>query len=359
MKIEKFDIFFLKCYNKLVLKGGIIVNMNKNQEASISIFKIIIISIIILLVTGMGVMAANTKIENVKIVLANNYEMTVLTGKSKISEILDENHIILLPDEKVTPDLESELSDNKTIRISKVGTEETVIAQQEEVSVEQIIDQYNNIVEKIIVEKVVIPYETITKDVSEGYETTRDNIIQQGKDGLREVKYRVRYQNDVEIEKTEISSEIIVEPVNKVVEISKKQVTTRGNLNRLATSNPALTAQTTLAQKVAGITPMVGTFNTSAYTASTCGKSAGSPGYGVTASGAYASGWYTVAAGQGYPIGTVIYIPYFANKPNGGWFVVQDRGGAITNNKLDIYMDTYSECIQFGRRNLECYVYTF
>ena len=43
--------------------------------------------------------------------------------------------------------------------------------------------------------------------------------------------------------------------------------------------------------------------------------------------------------------------------PNGGWFVVQDRGGAISNNRIDIYFDSIGECRQFGRRNLECYVY--
>ena len=36
---------------------------------------------------------------------------------------------------------------------------------------------------------------------------------------------------------------------------------------------------------------------------------------------------------------------------------MQDRGGAISNNKLDIYMGTHSQAIQFGRRSLECYVY--
>lgn len=41
----------------------------------------------------------------------------------------------------------------------------------------------------------------------------------------------------------------------------------------------------------------------------------------------------------------------------GGWFVVQDRGGAISDNRIDIYFDTVQECIQFGRRNLECYIY--
>ena len=67
----------------------------------------------------------------------------------------------------------------------------------------------------------------------------------------------------------------------------------------------------------------------------------------------------TEIAGKGYAMGTILYIPYFANCPNGGWFIVQDRGGAISNNKLDVYMNSYSECTAFGRRNLECYIYEF
>ena len=94
-----------------------------------------------------------------------------------------------------------------------------------------------------------------------------------------------------------------------------------------------------------------------AYTAATCGKSASDPNYGKTASGARASSWYTIAAGPSLPMGTVVYIPYFASQPNGGWFVVEDRGGAITNSRIDVYMDTISVCTSFGRRNLECYVY--
>ena len=83
-----------------------------------------------------------------------------------------------------------------------------------------------------------------------------------------------------------------------------------------------------------------------------CGKT-----NGVTSSGAIAKEWYTIAAGKGYSIGTVIYIPALANKPNKGWFVVEDRGGAITNNKIDIYMESHSAALIYGRRNLECYIY--
>ena len=109
-----------------------------------------------------------------------------------------------------------------------------------------------------------------------------------------------------------------------------------------------------LVKEVENITPITTTMNTSAYCPCKicCGKTDGK-----TASGKAATAWNTVAAGKGYPIGTIIYIPSLADKPNGGWFVVEDRGGAISNEKLDIFFNTHEEAIQFGRKSLEVYIY--
>ena len=341
--------------------------MKKDDKASISLKKVIIVSIMLLLVMGISVMAVNSKVNNVKIILSNGYEMDVLTTKDKVSDILNDNHIILLPEEHVIPGLQSNISDNKTIRITTDNiaekTTETVV-QSSEVSVEDILSKnYDNIVEKLVVEQTSIPFETQTKDVSTGNGDKKEVITQKGVDGVKETTYKVKYQNDVEIARTEVSTQVTKQPVTKIAEIRDNQIVSRATVDRAGTE-AATTAATnavangnSLAARVAGKTPSVVTLNASAYTASTCGKAAGSKGYGITASGARASAWYTVAAGKGYPLGTIIYIPYFANKPNGGWFVVQDRGGAISNNKLDVYMNTYNECISFGRRNLQCYVY--
>lgn len=334
--------------------------MKNDEKASISLKRIIAISIIFLFLTGIAVVAGNVKLNNVKIILSSGYEMNVLTAKTKVSEILDENHIIILEDEKVIPDLEEELLSNNTIKIFKNTDEEIEIATEIEssanVKTEDLLKNYEQIVEKIVTEEVKIPYETITKDVSTGSSAKQDKIIQYGVDGLKRVTYKIKYQNNIEIEKTEISSEIIKEPIDKIVEIRTKQITSRSSNFREASTNPALTASTTLAKRVEGITPKVATFNTSAYCPcmSCCGKT-----NGITASGAPASEWYTLAAGSVYPIGTVIYIPYFKDKPNGGWFVVQDRGGAISSDRLDIFYDSHSAALQFGRRYLECYVYEF
>ena len=348
--------------------------MKNDEKASISLKRIIAISLIFLFLTSIAVVAGNVKLNSVKIILSSGYEMNVLSSKTKISEILDENHIIILEDEKVIPSLDEELSSNNTIKIFKNTDEEVEIATEIECSeniktedilnsdpssiqdADNILKNYEQIIEKIVTVEVKIPYETITKDVSTGSGTKQDRIIQNGVDGLKKVTYKIKYQNDVEIEKTEISSEIIKEPINKIVEVRTRQITSRSSNLRTASTNPATTASTTLAKKVEGITPKVATFNTSAYCPcmSCCGKT-----NGITSSGALASQWYTLAAGSVYPIGTVIYIPYFKDKPNGGWFVVQDRGGAISSDRLDIFYNSHSSALQFGRRYLECYVYEF
>lgn len=337
--------------------------MKSNEKASLQVLKITIITLILMFTCSIVVRAFSSGVNTVKIVLSNNYEMNVITTKTKISEILEENHIIVLPDETVFPDKDSEIGENKTIKITKIGAEEKTVEisdSQDTVSLEQVLGNYSSITEKIETVEETIPYETITKEASSVSSNERTNkVIQQGKDGIKKVTYKVKYQNDIEISRTAVKEEIIKKAVNKIVQVSKATSRSGEETTRTGTTSVAQNASktSTLAKKVEGITPIVKKLNTSAYTASTCGKSPSSKGYGKTACGVKATSWYTVAAGKGYPIGTVIYIPSMKNKPNGGWFVVQDRGGAISNNKLDIYMNTYNECIQFGRKNVECYIY--
>ena len=348
--------------------------MNKDDKASISLKKVISVSIILLLFMGISIMAVNSKVNTVKIILSNGYEMDVLTTKEKVSDILDENHIILLPNESVIPGKDSSISDNKTIRIttdSDLTIKSSEVAEvAADVTAESLLQENydDSTVEKLVVEQTAIPFETETKDSSTGNGNKKEVVKQKGVDGLSETTYKVKYQGDIEIARTEVSTNVLKEPVSKIVEIKDDEVVSRATVNRTtANATQAANAQAaaqnasasgnSLAARVQGKTPSIVTLNASAYTASTCGKAPGSSGYGITSSGARATAWCTVAAGKGYPIGTIIYIPYFANKPNGGWFVVQDRGGAISNNKLDVYMNTYNECINFGRRNLECYVY--
>jgi len=320
-----------------------------------AILKIGILCFIFIFALSIVVFGDKVNLSTVKIQFANGSEINIFTTKQKVSDILADAKIILLETETVSPNLEENLNENNTIIISDINDAVEVSSENLlEVTNESLKNDYGTITEKILTIEEEIPFETIEKNVStsiNGVKTT-NKILQKGINGLREVTYKYKYKNSVEISKEELSSKIIKEPVNQIVQVVVQTTTSRNSPVRID-------GGVTLASKVANLSPVEKTMNVSAYTASTCDKLPTDPGYGITSSGARATAWYTVAAGSGYKMGTVIYIPYFENEPNGGWFVVQDRGGAISNAKLDIYMDTYNECIQFGRRNLTCYIYEF
>ena len=316
--------------------------MKSDKKLSIKMIrKIILMIIIIICLLTVGVIATKYNINYITIAFDDS-QITVMTSKIKVSEILEENKIILLDNEYVYPSMDSNIDATKTITISKQEKQNIVVSEEvQNISTEQILGNYVAITEKIIIEQEEIPFETITKDISTSNTETSNKVIQQGENGIKNVKYKVRYQDENEIQRTFISEEIIKEPVDKIVQIyTKVSNRSTGRDTQIVATSAAV------ANSVAGKEPKVMMMNVSAYTASTCDKSPSDPGYGITASGAVATAWRTIAAGKGYPIGTVIYIPYFASQPNGGWFVVQDRGGAISNTRLDVYMDTYQECIQ-------------
>ena len=133
-------------------------------------------------------MAVTTQIENVSIKLSNGYEMKVLTSKTKVSEILKENNIIVEENERVIPDLEEEITPNRKITITDKSKQEIEVAKISESGIEVTLDSllkaYDTITEKIEIIEEAIPYETVTKDVSEGASSTKNKVIQQGEDGI-------------------------------------------------------------------------------------------------------------------------------------------------------------------------------
>lgn len=303
--------------------------MKKEEKASISIMKIICISIILILISGIGVMAVNTQLNDVKIILENGYEMSTFTSKTKVSEILEENKIILEEDQKTIPDLESEVTAGETIKITDKSYNEIQIAKISEEGVEtslnQLLENYAPITEKIVVEQVVIPYETVTKNTTNSTEGTTNKVLQQGKDGLKEVTYKVKYQNDVEIEKTMISEVVVTEPVDKIVQVQKKQTSRASTLPRTS-----------------GVVTGGTTFKITAYCP--CSKCCGKTN-GRTASGTRATAGRTVAASSKFAFGTKLNI-------GGHIYTVEDRGGAINGNKIDIFVNTHAEALQWGVRYL-------
>ena len=307
--------------------------MKNEEKASISIMKIICVTVILILLSGIGVMAVNTNLNDVKIILQNGYEMTALTSKTKVKEILEENNIVLEENQKTIPDLEAEVTSGQSIQIADKSYNEVQIATISEEGVQttldQLLDNYAPVTEKIVVEQVTIPYETVTKNTVEGTDTT-NKVLQEGQDGLKEVTYKVKYQNEIEIEKTVLSEVVVKEPVDKIVQVQKKQTS--------RSSAPRTTGLPT------GSTASTGgkTYKITAYCscAKCCGKSTGR-----TASGTKATAGRTVAAPSNFAFGTKLNI-------GGHIYTVEDRGGAIKGNKIDIYVSSHQAALQWGVRYL-------
>lgn len=207
--------------------------MKTEESLSKGIIKrIVFIAIVIILLMGAGVFASVTRMNTVTIQFSDSTELSVLTSKSKVSDILKENNIVILEDEEVVPSLDSNIDSAKVIKIQNKNDMDIAESQKEEATIvsTDIIDENATLVEKIVVEQEKIPYETVKKEVSikKGDKTT-STVVQKGKNGIKEITYKVKYENDKEIERTKISEKVIKKPVDKIVEVRKKVVTARGS----------------------------------------------------------------------------------------------------------------------------------
>ena len=152
-------------------------------------------------------------------------------------------------------------------------------------------------------------------------------IIQYGKNGEKKVTYKVTYKDDVEIMREELSQEVIKKPVDKIVQVQNKSIITSRSSYSRAT----------------GTSGQSGVYKVTAYCAcmQCCGKT-----NGITASGAKATANHTIAAPSTFAFGTKVVI-------NGITYTVEDRGGAIQGNRIDIYMNSHQEALQWGVRYVD------
>ena len=88
-----------------------------------------------------------------------------------------------------------------------------------------------------------------------------------------------------------------------------------------------------------------GEFKVTAYCA--CSKCCGKWADGYTASGTKATAGRTIAADTSIlPFGTEVKIEGLGN------YIVEDVGGAVKGNKLDIFFNSHEEALEFGVKNL-------
>ena len=176
-----------------------------------------------------------------------------------------------------------------------------------------------------VVENEAIPYETV-KRASYNLDKGSTRVAKVGVDGEKAVTYRVLKHNGVVYEKTAISETVVKKPQDKVVEygVVAAQQTSRGGEVR---SKRVIDCKAT------------------AY----CLK-------GRTASGVQSQRGVVAVDPRVIPLGTRLYIESADGSFSYGYAVAGDTGSAIKGNRIDLYMDTKSECLSFGVRNVKVYI---
>lgn len=243
----------------------------------------------------------------------NGTVKTYKTSCKTVKELLSDLKIKVDDDDIVIPDLDTELKSEGKISVIKVDV-------------------------KVIEKEVEAPFKTIKKKNKE-LSHKQSKILVQGVNGRNKVKCKEYYAGDKLIKEEVIHVETLVKPIDQVFEEGTKDVFTndRGDF----TARKAIKMMAT------------------AYEAGprSTGKRPGDKGYGITASGARAKRGTVAVDPRVIPLGTKLYIKSLTpGVPDYGFAIAQDTGGAIKGNKIDLFMDTVWECLQFGRRPVMVYI---
>lgn len=243
----------------------------------------------------------------------NGITKTYKTSCKTVEELLDSLKIKVDEDDIVIPDLKEELKDEGKISIIKIDV-------------------------KLEEKEVEVPFKTIKKK-NKNLDQKQSKVLVKGVNGKNKVLAKNYYANGVKIKEEIIHVKTITNAVNQIFEEGTKDVFTnsRGSFR----SKKAIKMMAT------------------AYEAGprSTGKRPGDKGYGITASGARAKRGTVAVDPRVIPLGTKLYVKSLTKGvPDYGFAIAQDTGGAIKGNRIDLFMNTVWECMQFGRRPVMVYV---
>ncbi|HFL3828408.1 TPA: 3D domain-containing protein [Clostridioides difficile] len=261
--------------------------------------------------------------------LENNMNIIIKTPKSYILTIGDEQKKVRSVHSKVKDilkDLDVKLGEKD---YTHPNIDDNVVAGGEIkiVKVKEVLEET----------KEVIPRKNIVNK-SDKLDLGVINIIQEGKDGLKNVKIKKTFENG------ELVSENIVE--EKIIEEAVPKITEKGTKNIMMSSRGKT--------RYKKVITMVATAYDNSY--ESCGKRPGDKYYGITASGTRARVGAVAVDPRVIPLGTRLYVESLDSTKDYGFCVAEDTGGAIKNNKIDLFFNTATEVKNFGRRKVKVYI---
>ena len=193
----------------------------------------------------------------------------------------------------------------------------------------------------------------------------KTRISQEGKEGLKRTEIVHKYINGVLVESTIENEEVVNKAVDRIVEIGTMKPKPKPApkpaakaKSKAVTKTASTKASTSSSQVSKANTGSIVTMNASAYDLSyeSTGKRPDHKYYGITASGTKARPGVVAVDPRVIPLGTKLYIESLDGWPDYGNAVAEDTGGAIKGNRIDLFFNSRSEALRFGRRNVKVHI---
>lgn len=208
-------------------------------------------------------------------------------------------------------------------------------------------------------EQEILEYQQVISHSTQVYESSslepgEEQVLVHGADGITQVRARVYYQNGQEIHREILSELVVTEPVNGIVLLGvDRSVKTQENSGNLDY------AQSHTSQKQDSGNTVPGTnltyqevldFQATAYYCPNPEL------WNITYSGTEVQVGSVAVDPNFIPLGTKMYIVSADGAYVYGYAVAEDIGGAIKGQIVDLFFNTYEECINFGRRDVKIYI---
>lgn len=185
--------------------------------------------------------------------------------------------------------------------------------------------------------KEKIAYDTVKKN-SDDVELGETKVKTEGKDGEKIVTREVKYIDGEKTSDKVVAEKTIKKPVDEVILVGTKGAATSGGAGTFTDSNGATVAYS-----------QVLTGSGTAYTA---------PSGAGTATGVLAYHGGVAVNPNIIPYGSKLYIVSTDGSFVYGYATAVDTGGALMDGSaiVDCFYNTYDECVNFGRRDVNVYV---
>lgn len=269
-------------------------------------------SIILSGLLSMGIVTVNYVAFNKEVVLiVDGQEIQVSSFQSNVQGVLEENEIDYDSNDIISEDLNASLENGMKIEIKQV--EKQIVTEMEDIDFDTIIEEDSSLLKG------------------------KTNISQEGQKGTKELVYEMVYENGKLVSKTLVEENVIQEAKDLIIKKGTKEKEVVKTDTTTATTNNNTAKNSKNSENSLGVKMTV---SASAYT-----------GDGITSTGTVPK-WGTIAVDPSViPYGTKIYIPQFDK-----YFIAEDCGGGIKGNKVDIFMNSESECNSWGRRTIDIYI---